>query len=537
MLAPLAALIMLVALAAPAPKEPAREAPVVSAPLALAEAPAAGANLSKCTSCHAPLTANRKTHLPLKDGDCSACHVANPGPAGKCKSPVSTSWKLAAEQPALCAKCHDVKAVTPLHPVIKLQGCTACHDPHASKNPSLTKIWPADALCYKCHAKFDDAEFVHTAVKQGKCLGCHSPHSGEAAPLLIEQREQLCFSCHKKEQILKGDVVHPPVAAGKCLDCHDPHRSDSKAQTVEAGKALCLKCHDAAKKPARNPPAKTLDLTRKVVHNPVKNGDCTDCHQHHASDNAKLLKAPPPTLCFKCHARNDDEKFVHGAAKVGDCVVCHQPHSSPNQTLLTEATTSALCFRCHEDDITGRAFIHQPVREGKCLDCHEPHSAENRFNLKTGTGVAACTGCHKGKGEVKVKHQALLLLGCTACHDPHGGPNAFQLIKPVNQLCQTCHTDKLDGMHASSFVAGGHMISGDWDPRRKDKSFSCVSCHDAHGSDNPRFFYFGSDGFEMCDACHGDRTGKNPQLKDIHRKPAKPKDAPVPIALAPEVIQ
>ena len=495
--------------------------------------PASGAQQT-CLRCHATLVEG-KAHQPVKAGDCATCHVAQPGAAGKCQSPESAAWKLAAEQPALCAKCHDVKGGTPLHPVIKTSGCTACHNPHTSPNPALLKLYPVDTLCYKCHAKFDDAEFVHTAVKQGKCLGCHSPHAGEAAPLLIEQRETLCFSCHKKEVLLKGAAVHAPVADGKCLDCHDPHRSDAKAQTVEAGKKLCLKCHDAAKKPTRNPPARTVDLALKNVHKAVKNGECTDCHQHHASNNAKLLKDTPPALCYRCHARNDDQNFIHGAVKVGDCVVCHQPHSSPNPTLLTEPTTAALCFRCHEDDITGRAVVHKPVAEGKCLDCHEPHSAENRFDLKTGTGAAACTTCHKGKGEVKVKHKVIQQLGCTACHDPHGGPNAALLIKQVNQLCQTCHVDKLDGMHATTFVAGGHPITGDWDPLRKDRSFSCVSCHDPHGSENPHLFYSGQDSFEMCDSCHGDRSGKHPELKDIHRKPNKPKDAPAEAAVPTEV--
>ena len=58
--------------------------PQVSAPAALAEAPRKGADLASCASCHAPLTAGRKVHSPLKAGECSACHLANPGGVGKC---------------------------------------------------------------------------------------------------------------------------------------------------------------------------------------------------------------------------------------------------------------------------------------------------------------------------------------------------------------------------------------------------------------------------------------------------------------------
>src|SRR3954447_10822901 len=172
--------------AAPKAPAPAPAAPSISKPAALAEAPAPTADRASCMACHAALTRGRKPHTPLKNGECSSCHVANPGSVGKCQSPSGSSWKLVAEQPALCQKCHDTSGAAPPHPVIKSQGCTACHDPHASKNPSLTKVWPVDALCYKCHSKFDDAEFIHTAVKKGQCLGCHSPHAGDARPLLVD---------------------------------------------------------------------------------------------------------------------------------------------------------------------------------------------------------------------------------------------------------------------------------------------------------------------------------------------------------------
>src|SRR5439155_851554 len=58
----LAAIALL--LAAPAKEPPGPIAPMVSAPRALAEPPAAGADLNQCASCHASLTAGRKPHNP-----------------------------------------------------------------------------------------------------------------------------------------------------------------------------------------------------------------------------------------------------------------------------------------------------------------------------------------------------------------------------------------------------------------------------------------------------------------------------------------
>ena len=176
--------------------------------LAASPAPATPPEAS-CMGCHAALLADKKPHLPAKDNGCATCHVVASG-VGKCKSPLGSAWKLAAtDQPSLCKKCHDVSGKTPLHPVIKSLGCVACHDPHASKNPTLLKIFPVEALCYKCHAKFDDAEFIHTAVKQGKCLGCHNPATAAQKPCPVEPSRN-CTSCHMPRV---GDgVSHTPFA-------------------------------------------------------------------------------------------------------------------------------------------------------------------------------------------------------------------------------------------------------------------------------------------------------------------------------------
>ncbi len=507
-----------------APDAGAAPARASDAGVALSKNPDGGQTLydtTGCTSCHAKLYQTKSHHTI----GCWECH--RPGTAAsKCEGAEGKGWKLLKPYPELCLGCHPVQSKTPLHAPITTVGCKVCHDPHGSENKKLLKRWPLDALCYQCHDRKDDKKNVHTAVKNNLCVGCHQPHSGEAAPLLRLPREKLCLRCHDQDALTSDTVRHVPATEGRCLECHDPHTSDNPFQLLAVGKDLCLKCHDSKARPGldRPGPGKRIDLTKTLIHKPVELGKCQTCHlQMHSGPNFKLLKKRPPDLCYGCHDRMDENKYTHGAVKMGDCPVCHNPHSSDNKTLLREAgPVSKTCFRCHQDDVTGRAYIHVPVRQGNCTACHSPHGSDFPFNLKQGMGKQVCYGCHKVKDEVKVKHKALERYGCTGCHDPHGTANPFQLIKPVNELCQTCHTDKKDGIHATTFVAGGHVVSGDADPRRGGKRFSCASCHNPHGSDNPKLFYFGKDGFEMCDGCHGDRMGAHPELKDIHRRKVVP---------------
>ncbi|HET9594799.1 MAG TPA: cytochrome c3 family protein, partial [Anaeromyxobacteraceae bacterium] len=539
-----------------------------------------------CADCHTALVKRKVVHAALEKVKCSACHKPTQR-VGRCKSASASAWALTKPQGELCAGCHDEKKVSaPFKVKHAFNGrCVDCHDAHAADQPKLmrasgkklclschdkrsgarevtkrielTKKFVHAALeksecqdchdaghggareallkkeqpelCYGCHKRKDTTKVVHTAVRQGECLECHDAHSSNLPALAKRPREQLCLSCHETEPLLTRSVKHAPVAEGRCLECHEPHGSDKPNLVLGTSRAVCLKCHDSkADASGGVSEAMRVDLSRKVVHKAVKEGECTECHDAgHSGDNPRLLKKAPVDLCYGCHSRKDGQRYTHGAVRLGDCAVCHLPHSSDYPKLAAKATTRETCFTCHQDDLTGRPVMHKPAAEGKCDACHGPHGAQNRWVLTKGDGKQACYACHRPVDTGKVKHAALERYGCTGCHDPHGAGNRFLLGKKTNELCVSCHARQPDGQHVTAVRSsrGGHVVSGLLDPRRPDREFSCASCHNPHGSDSPRMFYSGNGPMESCDGCHGDRTGRNPMAKNVIHRAYPPKPA------------
>ncbi len=259
----------------------------------------------------------------------------------------------------------------------------------------------------------------------------------------------------------------------------------------------CAACHAAV-------------TARKNQHPALDAGNgCSDCHQPAGApgrckdpvSSGWRLAEKVPALCYGCHDRQDGAPFVHGAVLLGRCTTCHDPHSSDEPKLLRAGKAAELCFRCHADDVTGRAHVHGPVGDGDCLACHGPHGGPVANDLKEAV-PGLCTGCHDAVLGGKHVHAAVSRWGCTACHDPHASPNDLQLLALPNALCVRCH-GAIGGEHVFvAFDGRPHPLEGKPDPSRPGKPLACTSCHDPHASDQEHLLRRGPTKDEVCNACH-----------------------------------
>lgn len=203
------------------------------------------------------------------------------------------------------------------------------------------------------------------------------------------------------------------------------------------------------------------EYSATTLHRQENERFCQSCHTMNptpAQMNSSIEKENP---CYICHKKMLSVKYVHGPAGTYSCGYCHSSKGNPKHAVAKRG--AELCYECHSDmaaQVKKNKFVHGPVDAGMC----------------------------------------------EACHDPHGSQNESQLLKPINELCLSCHGHIRTQKHVVMTTTGeGHPLSGKKDPLRaaSGKMMSCVSCHNPHGG-NVRYFFFNNveDRMALCQACH-----------------------------------
>jgi predicted CXXCH cytochrome family protein len=366
----------------------------------------------------------------------------------------------------------------------------------------------------ECHTDVGDHRYSHWSnfSEIGECQKCHEPEE-DLHEFSIEDPPGLCVGCHEgiAAKIESAKTVHDP--AEDCTDCHGPHGGEVKALLleVETGddlKPLCFECHDD-------------DMIKGAyAHGPAEQGECTICHDPHASSENSLLLAEGVELCGDCHDEAaeliEQSEFVHSPVEDG-CTECHNPHSGPNPFMLS-AKGKDLCNECHDDivdEAKAAAVDHAPMLdEAGCLGCHSPHASNVASNLLM-PQKDLCLSCHNKPVESgdstlidmqslllqnKEWHEAIRKDGCAGCHQPHGSAN-FRLLKAAfppkfyanfdldeYALCYSCHEDLAVTVKRTRTLTNfrdGNRNLHYLHVNKARRGRTCRACHDLHASPDP----------------------------------------------------
>lgn len=157
----------------------------------------ASAERETCYACHNEIRA--RFELPFKhrvnEGAilCSDCHNPHGAPTATwAAAQTSNMVRHAFGNDIACVQCHTDKRgpFVHEHPPVRVEGCTACHNPHGSTNPRLLARPAAFTLCLECH----------TGVMAGGfgLSGEGVPNPSAGFHNIADPRFQNCVNCHAR---------------------------------------------------------------------------------------------------------------------------------------------------------------------------------------------------------------------------------------------------------------------------------------------------------------------------------------------------
>lgn len=208
------------------------------------------------------------------------------------------------------------------------------------------------------------------------------------------------------------------------------------------------------------------------------------------------------------------------------------------------------CDKCHDATRNLHPIGFAPKREIKggyrlspegnllCLTCHKLHGGDAQSGYLTDAGkgwkdgrAVFCSGCHGSENVRTNPHSARRGDSrCTFCHKtvPHSKADALATIRTQTvKLCDFCHgATKKD--HPKNIDPS--LTIPDELPREKDGRWSCVTCHDPHGTTatthyiRPPYAKFMERGkadkphkadYFSCKACHTESTEKGIRVEGL----------------------
>ena len=264
-----------------------------------------------------------------------------------------------------------------------------------------------------------------------------------------------------------------------------------------AGSDVCLGCHDDLGKAFTRNPHHLVETGKAKTKTNWQGMACESCHgpgAKHAEtvspsdiiNPAKQTAAKASQSCLACHLNNPIHagwaRSSHNKNQT-PCTSCHAIHKG--QEALRPARfmeINKLCASCHTSVWAqfAKPYKHRlDVGAMSCTDCHNPHRTFLPGSVRTvAANERACYKCHPDKtGPFPFPHAPVQLEGCGTCHEPHGSANPRMLTRSeVRFVCLECHSNITAGKTIGGVPPAFHDI-------RSPRFQNCTICHTKiHGS-------------------------------------------------------
>jgi hypothetical protein len=287
-----------------------------------------------------------------------------------------------------------------------------------------------------------------------ECNRCH--YDKAAAAPSASFRTYTCTNCHV---LLRSGIYHDDpqatfsawhVAAG--VNQFDSTVAAANVVGVAPVDAACRSCHPSgiAVDHATRFLLPHQDAAATIV------AKCADCHLDPAN---RLVLG-----CAQCHP-HDLVATTTGHAKVPDF----------------QATSSALCARCHEDGkipvavaahaagaggfVVGSG-LHSGTVGGACLTCHPQNKTTAPRTFVADFKVTTCVACHVTVGGTALHHDVPSL---TTLHSTVVAFTSTVSTLGLSAACLSCHADGSGGLPANHpFPAGAGT---------RHAGIGCAQCH------------------------------------------------------------
>ncbi len=159
--------------------------------------------------------------------------------------------------------------------------------------------------------------------------------------------------------------------------------------------------------------------------------------------------------------------------------------------------------KCHAIRKTVK-YAHAPVATGACIVCHSDMTPKRPLGLTT-RGSALCLKCHKEQqsrtSRARFVHKPVRQ-DCTGCHNAHGSQDSkFFLLKRGGRLCASCHQNRKKAAKVIQITTGRK-------PHKPVAEGKCTACHAPHVSNYKKLLRKGPKDVRLCFTCHDKKAAK-----------------------------